>query len=674
MAKTIPPSQKNPVATNRAGMVLLVVLLAVAAFVRLYDLDRAPFRADELNQFSAVARGQTVAEIWKNPPFNNQIPSADILAVASSTLIPGPPSEWSIRLPFALLGIATVWLCVILTLRRWGLLSALLLALWMGLNPFHVYQSREAYYYVLTIFFSTGSLFACIDAAQQHVRQGTLPLRQLAVWATWVVFACHTHMSAWVFAGVQWLVLLFYGWSSQSRRQRADHVRRLTVTALIIGLIMLRWLFRAFKEITGSGTSAQQGGHFGFDLSWVLARLGPMYVAGANWIGVLLILVVVTTAVLWVKRVWREEELFRPLSWVTGIGVTISLAYVSLIGGGVAKLTYFASCWPALLVWCSVMLAKPVTQTNSPAMRVVAISSFAVFATLISTLVMPVRAIVQLDGKPTPYKVLQHWLDETLDPGSVVVVDRWLEPWNEMAAHAPTNVTVTFTVPDEPYDQYVGLRWREVTQKAIESGTVQAFIRMTRNHEEKAGLWTWPESHFTRYARVANEGGLWLRDRGYAPTEDFYSLNSNRIVVEVFYDLREDMVQRQRDKGESFAIFFNHSMPYEKSGPMGMFPLQTQQFMDWRVLKQRGTLDVYNLTDSPKTGTIQITATSPRGTKIVTGPDGKRFQFSGSQLQRWALGPVLLQPGLNPITLEDTLWDRAMNPLMIAGVDVVAAP
>jgi hypothetical protein len=70
--------------------------------------------------------------------------------------------------------------------------------------------------------------------------------------------------------------------------------------------------------------------------------------------------------------------------------------------------------------------------------------------------------------KGPQFKKIREWLDDNLDPGSVAVVDRWLEPWNEMARYAPSKVFVTFTVPDEPYETYRQLRWRDVTEEFIE--------------------------------------------------------------------------------------------------------------------------------------------------------------------------------------------------------------
>ncbi|MGA1194569.1 MAG: hypothetical protein ACO3ZG_09370, partial [Kiritimatiellia bacterium] len=125
-----------------------------------------------------------------------------------------------------------------------------------------------------------------------------------------------------------------------------------------------------------------------------------------------------------------------------------------------------------------------------------------------------------------------------------------------------------------------------------------------------------------------------------------------------------------RASGETLATFYGQNMTYLKSGPMGIFPFQTQQFMDWRVLEQRGELEVYNLTDASLEATLEITAVAPRGAKLVTA-NGQRSQFAAGQMQRWSLGPLRLEPGRNPVILEDPRWGQSMEPLLISSVKVL---
>lgn len=646
---------------------VIFAVISVALVVRYQNLGLSAVRSDEINFLNQVAREQQLVDLWKNPPWMNQIPLADSIAIVWHWFRPGVPDEQTVREPFALMGVITVlgisaWL---IRLRGWYV--GLLAGLWLALLPFHVYQSREAYYYIVVMAFAAGLALQTVNIIMRLRSGSTLGVGTLAIWVGWAVLTCLTHMSTWVVAGVMWLLIAFTAYTNSSGTQKRIVVIRLVVSALVIGLFMSRWILRALAEMQ---KVSQADGHIGTAFSWVAPRVLPFFTAGANSYGYAIsIALLVAAAYLTINRIRQRHApdlLYGALSSVVFTGLIAAYVYIGLVGGGVAKVSYFTSLLPVFVVWSCVtcdILANKLSARAGSLVRV------AFIIIIVAILWEPAQAITRLDGKPVPYKVLRSWLDENLEPGSVVTVDRWFEPWNEMARYAPSNVVVMFTVPDEPYENYVQLRWRDVTREAIESGKINAFIRLTRNHEERAGLWTWPETYFARRAAVTNETGLWLREHGYAISDDFYAANTNRLIIEIFYDLREDALARMRAAGERFGVFFNQTIPYEKTGPMGIFRFQTQQFMDWRMLGERGEVEVYNLTDEPVEATLQITAVAPRGAKVVSS-NGKRFQFPAGQMQQWDLGPGSLAPGRNVVTFEDPRWNQNASPLLISSVEV----
>ena len=541
-------------------VLLLSIVSAFAGVTRFTALERSPFRADELNMYRAVEQGYSVLELWRNPPWMNQIPAAETLAIGSSSLFDFESREKTTRFPFALFGVLTVLLCGRWMVNQYGLAAGLLLVIWMGLNPFHLYESREAYYYVLLMFFSAGSVFACVSLSRS-LKEERIPLRSWLIWLAWLALACHMHMSFWVFAAVQWIFVLYSGMRSTTGEARRTHLLRTGMVALVMAVLMSRWVWRAVQEVL---TAEERGGHIGDPLEWVLPRLIPMFLAGANWVGWLLVGVLVVAAIVAFKSLWREDTGFRALTLLMVAGFGAALLYVGLLGGGVAKFTYFSAYWPLLLIWSTVLIvrAASILDARRPKTGALALGVFAIF--LIGTMAAPAWQIMQLDGKPTPYKVLQAELDRLLPPGTVVVVDRWFEPWNEMAVHAPTNVFVTFTVPDEPYDAYIQNRWRDVTRHYFERDRGQAFLMLTRNHWEREGVWSWPRQHFARHATIANESGLWLRERGFAPVGEFYDAQTNRLVINLFYDLPEDRLARARAGGATAWAAFDRGWDYFK--------------------------------------------------------------------------------------------------------------
>jgi len=652
---------------NRLSWLLVGLVGLVSVAVRFIDLDRASVRSDEINFLNLARPGQSVVELWRNPPWQNQIPLADCIPVIWHWFRTDNPDERTVREPFALLGSLTVVGTSVWLMRRRGIAAGFLLGMWMALLPFHVYQSREAYYYIVVMAFASGMTLCTVDLLVAMRSGNALSARRMIIWSVWTILTCLTHMSTWVVAGICWLLLLMQALKSAPTVKQTN-LFPLFISASVTGLFFIRWIWRAIIEMQ---EVSQADGHIGGAFGWVGARVVPFFTYGANMTGFVLSVTLVSAGIgvfLWQKwkRKHEADDVFNSLSVIVLSGFAMAYAYIGIVGGGAAKVSYFSALLPVYLVWAvytidmmiSIMPRKWITLTR-----------WALLIVLALLFTRPALAITHLDGKPVAYEKVRSWLDANLEAGSVVVVDRWYEPWNEMALYAPSNVNVTFTVPDEPYSNYTQLNWRQITQETIESGKVNAFIRLTRNHEDKDGLWQWPETYFARYAAITNDAGLWLRLSGFATSEDFYSVNTNRLVVEIFYDLREDELTRRKTSNEKAALFFNPNLPYEKSGPMGIFRLQTEQFMDWRMLQQRGELEVYNLTDAPADATIEITAVSPNGTKLVTS-NGQRVQFPAGQMQRWNIGPVKLEPGKNLVMLEDPRWAQAQEPLLIAEAKV----
>lgn len=647
---------------------LLAAVLMAAAAIRFIDLGRSAVRADEINFLEYAARGQSLVALWRDPPWLNQIPLADSIAIVWHWFRPGPPTERTVREPFALLGSLTVAGVAIWLARRRGVAAGVLLAVWMGLLPFHLLQSREAYYYVV-VMAAAGGMTLCTADLLTRLRSGdSLPFKSFAVWTAWTVVTCLTHMSTWVVAASCWLLLLVLGLRSLPVRSRSKHLIGIIASAVVLAAFMERWVWRAVAELerVSDGT-----GHIGGDFGWVASWVIPSFTVGANFFGLAASLLLAgagpyVVVVLQGKATPGRDRLYDSLTVITLAGFAALYVYVGAVGGGVGKITYFSVLLPVFLAWSAYTL--DVVAVSLPG-RWPAIAKTALPCVALTVLAQPAWKVMQIDGKPSPYKQIREWLDTNLDAGSVVVVDRWLEPWNEMARYAPRRVFVTFTVPDHPYETYLQLKWRDVTQQFIEQGGAQAFIRLTRNHADRDGLWTWPEQHFARRAEIVSEAAAWLRSHGYDAVPPSTS-SAHQLVTEIFFDLRPDVVARKRAAGERFALFFDETLRYEKSGPMGIFRVQTPQFMDWRVLAQAGTFEVHNLTDRDQKVLLKLRGVAPGGPKVVVGPAGERHEFNAGEIQDWFMGPVVLKPGATKVSLADPRWDARQSPLFIAGIEI----
>ncbi len=587
----------------------MLIVLLLAGVVRFTDLSRAAVRSDEIAFLTRAMQDMPLVELWKNPPWLNQIPFSESVTVVWARMTGQVVDEAVIRQPFALMGWLTVGFCAGWVMRRRGLGAGVLAGVWMALLPYHVYHSREAYYYVQVMLFAAGMALRGADFTVRLKGGSPLKAREYAEWAVWALLACLTHMSAWMVAGVTGWMMALAGWTGLKGAERKRHGLAIGAVAFALLIGMSRWIFRAFLEMQRvKGTST---GHIGASFGLVGPRVLPVFAGGANIVGAGILAAVLAAAgvVLWKSRgrPGREDPLYGGVAslalwWMAG-----SFAYIFFAGGGeTAKLAYFAANLPLFLVWASMALDQAFSRAGRR--RALALD-LGVATVLAGLLAVPTVMVMRLEGKPTAYRPIRAWLDANLSKGDVVIVDRWLEPWNEMALYAPSNVTVSFTVPDDPYENYVKYNWRKVTKDVFERNGAQAFMRLARNQEKRMGLWTWPETWFQHRAVVTNEAGLWLRDTGFAPMEEYVS-ETNRVLTEIFYDTHEDIAARAKEAGQDVVWFFGEGWNLFK-------PWQQGDFSDYRVLQGEGVLTVHNVRSEPIRVRGEVAAAATGGNQIV---------------------------------------------------------
>lgn len=607
----------------------LLAALALAGWVRFADLARAATRADELNLMRYAKEGMSVVELWRHPPFGNQIPLADSIPVAWAKVQPWRTvDEGLVREPFAWLGWLTVAIGAGWARKKGNAWAALLAAVWLGLAPFHVFHARSAYYYGLMMFFATGMILHTVELAQGLLAGVSPKIRAWTLWFLLALGTCLSHMSAWAVAGMMACLLAWAGWTGLSGPRRKTFFAWWSGTAAVLLLSMSRWIFRAVQEMRLEAANSARDPeltHVGFSLDWIVSRTLAIFVGGANWIGWGLVgAMLAAGAFVWWrarKEAANKGNAVGVLGWAVWLGLAAALAYVGLVGGGKGKWVYLSAPAPALIVWAALIVDRfwalwgEKTRKWGMAACVLAVAG---------ALLYPALQVTRLDGKPAAYRHIQRWLDEHLSPGDVAIVDRWFEPWCEMGFYPATNVFVSFTVPDEPYRNYVGYNWRKTTQALFERNGAQAFIRLARNHEKRMGLWTWPETWFKRRAVVANAAGLWLRNTGFAPMEEYYS-ESNRVETEIFYDTHDDVAERAKAAGQDAAWFFGNGWPLFK-------PWQQGDFSDYRVLEGGATLEVRNLRGVPLKLRGTVVAAAMGETQTVRIGEQSPLAFPAGQL------------------------------------------
>lgn len=606
-------------------------VLLLAGFLRFHGLADTASRSDELNQIHYVLRNQPIAELWMHPPWTNQIPLADSIPVLWARCQPWRQAgERLVREPFALLGWLSVLACMLWCRKRCNPESGLLAGLWMALSPFHVYHSREAYYYAPTLFFSALMLTAAMDAVLRLRHGERIPACGFAWMGATMLLAGLCHMSVWAVAGGAWLWVAVEGWRRLAGAERRRHLWGMGWVAVAVGAGLSRWVFRALWEmhLVATGATIHTGSPAGEVLPYVL----PLFAGGRNAVGWLLLLALGVGAVVvlrWGGKPERPEggcpmDAYRVLCEAMAGSVGLVYLYiVGVSGGKAAKWAYFSVAFPAFAMWAGATVDATLSRF-APAKRRWGDAVGA--ALLLLLLGVPALEVSRVEGKPTPYCALRDWLDGNLEEGDVAIVDRWLEPWNEMALYAPEKVNVGFTVPDEPYEQYVANDWRGMTKRFFEQNGAQAFIRLARNHADRMGVWTWPEKWFAHRSVVTNVAGLKLAKSGFAPMEEFY-LNPSRVEVEIFWDTHGEAAEKQFARGAASAVFFGGGWRLFK-------PWQQGDFRDYRILGDgKGEVEVWRPAGAEKKKCrVLVTGTAVGAETTVRAGRGGLMRFRPGEI------------------------------------------
>jgi hypothetical protein len=656
--------------------VLLLLISAIGTLFRFYDLGGAALRADTIMFWNLCRNVQlTPGHLytgWLNiVGETGQFPTAVAMTRLWLDLTGLPVTEWSLRFPNALLGALSVPL-IFMGARLiggggFGLFCALLLAL----NPFHIQASREVYFYSMLMPGSCLLLWSAIWAVKFR-RSARWPLRFYLGSLAGVALSAHSHLSGC------WLVMIWGAITGGVGIYRLFRMRPAVVLreigalfgpAFLIGLplLMMPWAAPVFikgilnpqaKEQIQTTMGLYDGNLFRVIRHFVLASGWGSSPVRAVWTGLLTILTLLL-AILPPRRLSRQTAL---LMFAAG---AVILHFSSLAQGTPPNLRYLFFVQPALLVMLSLPLSVFWIRRRMPVVPAAVrhVLRYTFMATALLLQLGPAWASVTITGKPTPYKAIQRWADTRVPPGTLILTDRWFEPWNELAVYSSTNAFFVFTVPDEPVENFIKLNWRQTVIEFFEKNPDAVFMEIAKNHWNKleVGPWVWPAGHFANHEVITNRGGLVLRRYGTVFREDFLGHHTNRVAVDVYWDTREDVLKKALREGRDVVRFFGEGWGYAKPG------WQQGHFEDYRILKRDAAIELHNLKEVPLSGTLEISAATADKPKTVS-VNGATTGFASGRIRTWTV-PLTLQPGkktipftspsVDPLFVLDIRWKPA---------------
>ena len=233
----------------------LLLILTVALPCRLYPLNRG-LGQDEL--YTAVHFVE-VRSLWKtvfsNDAFNNHI-GYSLMARFSEGLL--GRSEWALRLPALLLGMATLYIFFVFGRSILGHIPALLGTLMLALSPSHIVWSVEARGYSAMIFFTLLSSYLYLRLLRHPMR------REAVVFIGVSVLGIYTHLYSIFATLVQILLLTYVYFTRDITKQTKLSINELSFRMLgnsfaaiaVISLLLYMPVFlHMFRDLIGRGWS-----------------------------------------------------------------------------------------------------------------------------------------------------------------------------------------------------------------------------------------------------------------------------------------------------------------------------------------------------------------------------------------------------------------------------------
>ncbi|MFC1497429.1 hypothetical protein ACFLS1_03010 [Verrucomicrobiota bacterium] len=651
---------------------LLALITVIGAYFRLIRLGEVSMRGDTMEIWKVCKMDLSAFEIWR-----------DIRKVAGQGFMPFqmaytrafldifhlPLTFFTIRLTAAIWGIISIPVMYaagrLLGGVKFGLVTALLLAL----HPFHIQCSREVFAYVFACAGTGFALWAMLWLIDYLKGKTNLkPMFYVAV-ALGLLFLLHVQPNSWPLAGFFGIFVFGATFYRAIRSPRKYYPLLITsITMLIIGLpvVFSEWGLAlhtpgAIKGMAPSKhtVSLLDTDNFAFiyNFAW-----------GNTWPRILFTLTVLFLGVCVFISRWKERKYLLVAGlFVVGMAVTwgLLLAVSSLITS-----RYLVFLFPFYLL---ILVSGLICFTDLPFIKKYKQSLFprilsGVFICVaVIFLVYPAHLSTRLTGKPTPYYDIVKWSDSNLPQGTPILVDNWLIPWNQLRIHPATNVFFVYTVPNVPQENYLKYKWRDTAKNFFGKYKDAAYLEVLKQYWNDPGIgpWHWPRQHFARHVAITNEACLKLVDLGLnyrgRSRKHVSQSYTNSIIVELFYNLPEDVVEQAKNMGEESLVMYGEGWGYTK----------TRDFRDWRILKDTATLDLYNLTDKPQDVKLKIEAVAIQQAKQVKFMPGQLYVFPPDKLTTFEIGPISLRSGRNKVSLTDPLWGKRNIPLLVEGVSII---
>lgn len=654
----------------------LAAILLVGAYFRLAGLAAEAMRADTINCWMALQRGfspfdwQQIFEVMGKAP----MPFTFAFTKGFMDLFGLKQTFVTIRLPAVFMGLVSIAAAYGAGRQYGGVRTGVTAAVLLAVNPFHIQCSRECYYYVFSIAGGFGCVWAVLWMLDYVRNRARLTVGFYLLLAPSFFLLTHSHINPWALALLMGLML--WGAALYRAVRKPRNAYPIVFTSVVLVAVGLPLLFVPWGLPLVLSGNIQQHQSMLFREHNPLIPLEAMRLFTATAWGTSPLRAVATggaivLALVAAARAWKEK---RTWTMLLLLGVGFFATALSCRYSAVRMNARYAA---PLIAPYLILLAHGLAHGADGALgrlsgagRGGRLAVYAPAALAVLLQFYPAHLATRMTGEATPYLEVASFADNHLPAGAPVLVDRWQEPWNELRVHPSTNVFFTYTIPNEPVETFLQYNWRETAKRFLTRFPDAAYLEISKQYwsEPRVGPWNWPREFFAHHTGFTNDALIALTDMGLSyrgsTTKALKKGYYRWLIVDMFYNLPEDVIARARSEGKRTVLLFGRGWGYVK----------TRDYADWRVLNEQAELTVHNLTDEPVSAKFAVSGVAAGKAKRVLASQGGGFTAGAAKVGRYESAPVSFPPGDTTIALRDPDWQPGGIPLFVAEVAVVELP
>lgn len=608
-----------------AGLVLLGTLF------RILFLGRASFFIDEINVVrDAMARG-SIAEIY-----TEELKRFVWYRCMPLFLVPirffgrwlgdlsGPlPAEWTVRLPFALIGSLALPLYYlfgrVLFGRRTGLWAMFLCAF----SVYHIYYSREAYAYSFLLFFAVGVWWCGVGLLKEVLEGKPFSLRYAAGMVLFATGLLQTHLTGVIFLSCWYAVLGIGAWLGGGWRALFS-LKRITVWGCVVLIPYIAFSPFLYHILFEGYTSTDHSSVTDFSMHFFLSLFGRMG-WGEGWF------------VLWpfigslVLAAWGMKQavtVSRRLCLAVLIQIVFYTSFQAVYQTRTnthLEIRYFSAVFPALLVFSAYGLHTLTGLGVKQNVRRMNVRTAVIVLLLAAWLLPSVWATMRLSCRGFDYKGLARWLGDNMPEQGIYAQQSVYELRGVPYAYPTANRQGTFVQANSTAEDFrrnppAGLTQQLFTRfptiYLVETAAHVSTIDVRRDLLFMNQVWL-GDTAWDRLVRLKTHpvGEVQL-----------YEELANRTLVS--YNRPDDLPDLARRNGRTVYHWFGSGWQYVKQ-----YDPRNGLNNDWMGAAQTAEIVIGNISTNHEDISLRLQVLAePNPVRLtISGPGGTSFQVENVQ-------------------------------------------